>query len=63
MGDSELVTRHRAFHITSPEATTLRKLRSWKRTCQVSVQLGNKHQEAGATGHRSMLNILCALSG
>lgn len=32
MGDSEFVTKHRPFHIIKPEATTVKKLRAWKRS-------------------------------
>lgn len=34
MGDSELVTRHNAFHIIKPEAITDRKLSAWKSSWQ-----------------------------
>ncbi len=34
MGDSELVMRHKPFHIMRPEETTVRKLRAWKRSCE-----------------------------
>lgn len=32
MGDSEFVTRHKAFHIIKPEATIDRKLSTWNRS-------------------------------
>jgi hypothetical protein len=32
MGESEFVNKHSAFHIISPDAMTLRKLRAWKRS-------------------------------
>jgi hypothetical protein len=34
MGDSELVTRHNAFHIIKPEAMTDKKLSAWKSSWQ-----------------------------
>ena len=37
MGESELVTKHSAFHIIRPDATTFRKLRAWKRSWLVNL--------------------------
>jgi hypothetical protein len=37
IGDSELVTRHKAFHIINPDATTERKLSAWNRSCRVGL--------------------------
>jgi hypothetical protein len=37
MGDSELVTKHRPFHIINPDAITVRKLRAWNRSWMLAL--------------------------